>query len=320
MALSAVKTWIAAEVLTASDLNAEFANIRNNPVDLWSPAGKAADMNSFKITSLAAATARTDAASLASIQDGTGVYVATVGGTADAITLTPSPAIAAYAAGQRFSHIASGANTTAVTIAVSGLAAKAGTKNGTTALVGGDIPSGALVTWLYDGTRFQIDSVKRNDTGAPLATVVKRKTADEAVTSSTTLQDDDHLTFAIAANEEWVAHYQISCGALLSTTGLKVTLTWPTGATADFDAYAIIRGPSDTRDIHVGNSRFQTSGQTVDMIAAGFSVNNGKLMMSIWILNGSTAGSVTLQFAQSSSSGSALTFLKGAHLIAHRIA
>lgn len=110
----------------------------------------------FKLTGLGAATARTDAASLANIQDGTGVYVATVGGTADVITLTPSPAIAAYAAGQRFAFIASGANTTNVTVNVSALGAKAVTKNGATALVAGDIASGALVTIIYDGTRFQV--------------------------------------------------------------------------------------------------------------------------------------------------------------------
>jgi hypothetical protein len=44
-----VKTWSAGEVLTASDLNAEFNNILNNPVDLWSPAGKAADFNGFEV-------------------------------------------------------------------------------------------------------------------------------------------------------------------------------------------------------------------------------------------------------------------------------
>lgn len=113
----------------------------------------------YKATGLAAATARTDGASIATIQDGTGVYVGTVGGTADVITLTPSPAIAAYAAGQTFQFLASGANTTNVTVAVSGLAAKAITKYGATALRPGDFPSGAMVTITYDGTRFIAASV-----------------------------------------------------------------------------------------------------------------------------------------------------------------
>ena len=55
-------------------------------------------MSGFKLTSVGAGTARTDAASLATVQDGIGNYVGTVGGTADAITLTSSPAITAYAA------------------------------------------------------------------------------------------------------------------------------------------------------------------------------------------------------------------------------
>ena len=49
MSISRLKVWSAGEVLLASDLNAEVNNILNNPVDLWSPAGKAADMNGFEL-------------------------------------------------------------------------------------------------------------------------------------------------------------------------------------------------------------------------------------------------------------------------------
>lgn len=49
MSISRVKTWSSGEVLTASDLNAEFNNLINNPVALWSPAGQAADMNGFEL-------------------------------------------------------------------------------------------------------------------------------------------------------------------------------------------------------------------------------------------------------------------------------
>jgi len=112
-------------------------------------------MNAKKLTGLAAGTARTDSANVSNIQDGTGIYVATVGGTADSITLSPSPAITAYAAGQTFRFIATGANTGAVAVVVSGLSGpKAVTKNGTTALVAGDIPAGMMVEITYDGTRF----------------------------------------------------------------------------------------------------------------------------------------------------------------------
>lgn len=111
-------------------------------------------MATYKFTGLGAGSARTDSASLANVQDGTGIYVGTVGGTADVITLTPSPAITAYAAGQTFRFLASGANTTNVTVNVSGLGAKAITKNGTDALIAGDLAASAMVTITYDGTQF----------------------------------------------------------------------------------------------------------------------------------------------------------------------
>ena len=37
MALSRIKTWVSGEVLTASDLNAEFTNILSNAISLISP-------------------------------------------------------------------------------------------------------------------------------------------------------------------------------------------------------------------------------------------------------------------------------------------
>ena len=118
--------------------------------------------NAHKLTGVAPATNRTDAATLASIQDGTGIYVSTVGGTADVITLTPSPAITSYVAGQTFRFISSGANTTNVTVAINGFAAKAITKNGATALIANDITAASIVTMTYDGTQFILTSVMRS--------------------------------------------------------------------------------------------------------------------------------------------------------------
>jgi len=114
-------------------------------------------MGGFKLTNLANGSAATDSVTLQQLQAQTGVYVGTVGGTADVITLTPSPAITAYAAGQRFSFLSSGANTTNVTVNVSSLGAKAITKFGSTALVANDISAASvLLTIEYDGTQFQL--------------------------------------------------------------------------------------------------------------------------------------------------------------------
>tara|TARA_R110002012_G_scaffold274488_2_gene460786 strand:+ start:1254 stop:4058 length:2805 start_codon:yes stop_codon:yes gene_type:complete len=115
-------------------------------------------MGDNKITGLKNPTAQTDATNLLAIQHGTGVYGATVAGSGNAITVTLSPAITAYSAGQKFTFIAGAANTGGVTVNFSGLGTKAITKVGTTALVANDILSGSLVEVEYDGTRFQLIS------------------------------------------------------------------------------------------------------------------------------------------------------------------
>lgn len=113
----------------------------------------ALDMNTHKIKNVTDGTAATDAATVGQVA-AAAYQFATVGGTADAITLTPSPAITSYVAGQEFWGIASGTNTGAVTIAVSGLTAKAGQLD-SAAMVAGQIVSGRLMGWKYDGTAFQ---------------------------------------------------------------------------------------------------------------------------------------------------------------------
>lgn len=80
-------------------------------------------MNSHKFTGVSDATARTQFPSMGQIQDGAGVYAAD-GGTANAMTITLSPALTTYAVGQRFRiKKGSSANTTAVTLNVNGIGA-----------------------------------------------------------------------------------------------------------------------------------------------------------------------------------------------------
>jgi hypothetical protein len=115
-------------------------------------------MGGFKHTSVADGAFRDEYTAIGQSQDGGLTYAGTVGGTSDVITITLTPAISAYAAGQKFSFIAGGNNTTNVTLNVNSKGAKSVTKNGTTALAAGDIISGAIVLVEYDGTQFQLIS------------------------------------------------------------------------------------------------------------------------------------------------------------------
>lgn len=84
----------------------------------------------------------------------------------DTYTITPSPAITAYAANQAFLVTFTNANTTAATINVNGLGPKSITKNGATALERSDIAAGAQRLLTYDGTQFQISGVAPAQPGA----------------------------------------------------------------------------------------------------------------------------------------------------------
>lgn len=94
-------------------------------------------------------------ASVGQVQGESFIWCGTSGGSANAQTLSPSPAITAYAAGQRFSFIAGYTSSSAATLNVSGLGAKniyyAPTKS---ALKGNEIIAGAIYSVIYDGTQF----------------------------------------------------------------------------------------------------------------------------------------------------------------------
>lgn len=123
-----------------------------------------------------------------------------VGGTADAITLTPTPVRSSYAADQAFFFVASGANTGAVTVNVSALGVKAVTKNGTTPLVAGDIAAGSIVSLRYDGTQFQLlsQSGLTLPAGGSLGSPVSGSLGS-AVTAVTQALDDSTTKIATTA-------------------------------------------------------------------------------------------------------------------------
>jgi hypothetical protein len=179
--------------------------------------------NGFKGTNMAAGTARTDSATITNLQDGTGIYVSVVSGTVDAITLGPSPAIATYTAGQTFRFSASGANTGAVTLAVSGLAAKDVTKNGTTALVAGDISSGMMVTITYDGTRFVLAATSTATLNSPTITspTIVTPTLSGSVIGTYTLAGTPSITSAVLTTSTVAAPPTTDLGVVEPDTKLE---------------------------------------------------------------------------------------------------
>ena len=124
-------------------------------------------MNSKKFTGLAVGTAATDSLTLGQAQAQAFAWGGTAGGGADAITISPTPAITAYAVGQKFFWIASGsANTGAATIAISGLTAIA-MQDGGAALAAGVHAAGKVFMGVLNTTS-TVQIMQVQSSGDPL--------------------------------------------------------------------------------------------------------------------------------------------------------
>lgn len=149
-------------------------------------------MTGNKFTGMGTGSATTDSLNLAQAQGETYQLLGSVAGT-DTITAVGTPTVPVYAAGHTYRLIVANTNTGAVTINIDSRGAVAVTKNGTTALVAGDLVAGALVQITYDGTRFQVTGVMLNS--------ALFQPVDAGLTSLALLPTAaDKLAYATAAN------------------------------------------------------------------------------------------------------------------------
>jgi hypothetical protein len=234
-------------------------------------------MGGYLHTGVANATARTNYAAAGQVQDGTLTYLTSISGT-DTITAIAPVSMSAYAAGQTFRFIAAGANTTTgVTLNINSIGAKNITKNGTTALAAGDIPSGSAVVVVYDGTQFQLISLpsytptfnlttnntwtgKQTFTGTSSVLSSKFVNALEGVTVSATaatgtinydVTTQSVLYYTSNASANWTVNFRASSGTSLNTamaTGEAITVVFlvTQGSTAYYNNVIQIDGTTIT--------------------------------------------------------------------------
>ena len=148
------------------------------------------------------------------------------------------------------------------------------------------------------------------------------KTADETVTSSTTLQNDDHLVLAAVANAVYVFALDLYITESTDYVGdSKMSFTCPTGATFDMHgagAHATsFTGGTSSDGEWIGKLATSSAGATL-----AYGVGNvltavrvyGRLVMS------STAGNLQLQWAQNTSDGTGTTLKAGSYMMMTRVA
>lgn len=171
-----------------------------NLLELQNSAGTALlTVNSTGSLAAASATTRAHAPTLGQVQDSTALWGGTSGGTANAQTLTLSPAITAYVAGQRFKFIAGLTSSAALTLQINGIASpvtclQAGSKTAFPPFSW--IIAGLVYEALYDGTNFLIDNQMdfanySNDSQAKGISLYKSRGATAG--TNTIVQDGDGL-------------------------------------------------------------------------------------------------------------------------------
>jgi hypothetical protein len=207
-------------------------------------------MGTFRHTAVGAASARDQYARVAEIQDGGYIWGGTAGGTANALTLSLTPAITVLTAGQTVRFVTGvAANSGAATLAVSGLAATAIVKDGGAALVAGDLPLNSLIEVVYNGTNYRLNR-----------------------TSGTSLIDVVHLTGAetIAGVKTFSNIPVASAGITIASGGLNIAAG---GASvvgnANFSGGTVV-GPDA-----LAANQFATKGQLDAKVYGGTVTNNG---------------------------------------------
>lgn len=147
----------------------------------------------------------------------------------------------------------------------------------------------------------------------PIAAV---KTANESVTSSTTLQNDDDLFISVAANSTYMVLCIIYCDGA-STGDIKINFTAPAGATLTGVVHGLILSAAGANDDQIAN--IELTGSKSFGLQGGAGVQRPLSMQGTLVIGG-TAGTFRLQWAQDTSDVTATRVMAGSHLVLFRIA
>ena len=256
-------------------------------------------MATFRHTGVGNATARTDYAAAGQVQDSSFTWCGTAGGTKNALTLTPTPAITAYATGQEFVFKAGATSSDdAVTISISGLTTKAAQLNDTACSASVYIEANKYYRAIYDGTAIQltrlstfispfaqtlIDDASAADArttiglekGVLAGNVLQADQAETTVASAasvalaSTTQNNITGTTAVGTftGTAGLTHHCKATGALPLThsAGLNIlqtgaSVTLDAGAT--FDVYMLTSNTCEVRNIQLASGRALIGGAT----------------------------------------------------------
>lgn len=139
-----------------------------------------------------------------------------------------------------------------------------------------------------------------------------KKTSDESVTSSTTVQNDNQLVLAVQANSVYI----IEGFFIYSGDGgdIKLHFDVPSGATLDW----VTNAPIGTTDITLSVA-YQTAGSSPNGNDRADTTLKSVILPKGTLITGATAGNIQLQWAQNVSDPDATTIFANSWLRAQRV-
>lgn len=357
MALGRIKTWAANEVLTSSDLNAEFNNILNNPISLISPLPSNLDFGGNKAIGLSAGSAGSPSLQFTG-DTNTGIYSSGAGAldfsvdnndawriNASGHLITPTDATQdiGQSGATRPRHIyhsgnlvTGGAGTftgalSATAATLSGLTANSFLYSGTAGLLtttaaptNGQLLIGSTGVAPVVATPTASSGITATLGAGSLAFTLSNgpyyvfKTADETVNASTTLQDDDHLVYPVAANTTYFFRLQLLLSSASATPDFKVGWTVPAAGAMFWGEKITITSAASIQAMWNSTITQASVPDTLliesdTRIIAGAIATTGAYFEG-FVRNGANSGNLQLQWAQQTSNASDSKVLKHSFL------
>jgi hypothetical protein len=139
--------------------------------------------------------------------------------------------------------------------------------------------------------------------------VFARKPADEQITNNT-LQNDDHLALAVAANTVYALSGWLVVNSTSEAPDFKVAFTFPTDAVISYSARGLIASASGTTAAAIETVAKMDQTSPSASIASGVVNDTHSIRIDGLLVVGSTAGTLQLQWAQANTNATATTVKK----------